>query len=86
MFGFLAFLPRTIWTFLQLLCLGLSLGIATNPTITGNLLLLTFHHIIIPTITIITTIAYIIASAFALAVVAAANIWDTDIPHPDSWL
>ena len=81
MFGFLAFLPRTIWIFLQLLCLGLCLGIATNPPTFSNLLLLTFYHIITPTIIIITTTAHIIASAFSPTFAAAAEIWETTIPQ-----
>ena len=90
MFGFMAFLPRTIWNLLQLLCLGFCLGIATNPTTTCNLLLLALHHIITPIITIIiattiTTIS-IITSAFTPTFAAATSIWDTDIPHPDQWL
>ena len=89
MFGFLAFLPRTIWTSLQLLCLGFCLGIATNPTITGNLLLSTFHHIITPTITIIITIsltiAHTVTSAFSPTFAAATEIWDTTIPKDQDW-
>ena len=89
MFSFLAFLPRTIWIPLQLLCLGFCLGIATNPTTTINLLLLTFHHIITPiiiiTITINTTISHTIASAFSPTFAAAAEIWDTTIPQDQDW-
>ena len=85
MFSFLAFLPRTIWILLQLLCLGFCMGIATNPTITGNLLLLTFHHIITPAIIIITTTAHIIASGFSPTFAAAAEIWDTTIPQDQDW-
>ena len=85
MFGCLPFLPKTIWTLLQLLCLGFCLGIATNPTITGNLLFFTFHHIITPTIIIITTSAHIIASVFPPTFAAAAEIWDTTIPQDQDW-
>ena len=85
MFGFLAFLPRTIWILLQLLCLGFCLGIATNPTITGNLLLLTFHHIITPTIIILTTAAHIIASAIFSTFATATEIWETVIPQDQDW-
>ena len=85
MFGFLAFLPRTIWILLQLLCLGFCLGIATNPTIAGNLLLLTFHHIITPAIIIFTTTAHILASAFSPTFAAAAEIWEAQVPGTLPW-
>ena len=85
MFGFLAFLPRTICILLQLLCPGFCLGITTNSTSAGNLLLLTFHHIITPTVIIITTTAHIIASAFAPTFATATEIWETTIPQDQDW-